>query len=193
MKIELKTDQEVSEASCKAQTGKSLTEWSAWIDQEQAGKGRRDVIQAIYDATGRGKDVWWPTVIWVEHERSKGIIKKDGLAEGFNICSTKTIAASVEDCYKAFVGSATEGQDYSDEGGNKGQWTRLRPGKDARLTWQTAGVNTQTQVDVAFADKGKGKTGVTLIHQRIQTPAESDGVRRAWAGYFDAMKSKLEG
>ncbi|QYK52203.1 MAG: SRPBCC domain-containing protein [Fimbriimonadaceae bacterium] len=193
MKIELRTDNEVSDASCKASTGKTLTEWFAWIDQEQSGKGRRDAIQALYDATGRGKDVWWPTVIWVEYEKSKGIVKKDGLAEGFNICSTKTIAASVDDCYNAFVGSAKEGDAYSDSGGNQGTWTRLRPGKDARIAWQTAGVETPTQVDVAFADKGKGKTGVTLMHQRIQTPEESDGVRRAWAEYFDSMKTKLEG
>lgn len=193
MKIELRSDNEVSDASAKATTGKTFAEWFAWIEQEHPGKGRRDVIQAIYDATGRGKDIWWPTVIWVEYERSQGIVKKDGLAEGYNICSTKTVGASVDDCYNAFVGSASEGGDYSDDGGNKGQWTRLRPGKDARLTWQTAGVEHPTQVDVSFVDKGKGKTGITLMHQRMQSAEEADGVRRAWAAYFDAMKSKLEG
>ena len=192
MKVELRPDFEVSDESCRVATGKTLAEWFEWIDSGAGGEGRRSVVNAIYDATGRGADVWWPTTIWVEYEAAKGIVKKDDLAEGYNICSTKTITAPVEIVYFALAGTAQEGEAYSDPEGNSGEWLRLRPRKDVRLRWKTAGVATETQVDCAFADKGKGRTGVTLNHQRIQSRAEADGLRRAWGKFLDELKAGLE-
>ncbi|MFM9872484.1 MAG: SRPBCC domain-containing protein [Fimbriimonadaceae bacterium] len=192
MKVELKPDFEISDAACKAAMGKTLGEWFAWIDQECAGMGRRDTIQAVYNATGRGADLWWPTTIWVEYEASKGIVKKDGLAEGYTICSTKTIAAPVDAIYALMAGSAKEGDAYSDPDGNSGEWLRLRPGKDVRLNWKTAGVETGTMVDCTFVDKGKGKTLATLTHSKIQSRAEADGLRNAWGGFFTDLKAGLE-
>lgn len=204
MKVNLTSDFVVDDATCKANTGKTLAEWFAVLDARGTAAGRRDVIQWLYDQTGRGKDVWWPTTIWVEYERAKGVVnKKDGLGEGYNICVTKTVAGSVDDVYRAFTdagsagwlgmaGSASEGGEYADDGGNRGTWTRLRPGKDVRLSWTTAGVPTVTQVDAAFADKGKGKTGITLTHNRIQTREEADGLREAWGAAFDRLKAALE-
>ena len=192
MKVDLKPDFEISDASCKAGTGKTFTEWFAWIESECAGKGRRDTVQDIYNATGRGSDVWWPTTIWVQYEAHKGIVKKDGSAEGYTICSTKTIAAPIEALYAAMAGAATEGEAYSDEGRNSGEWLRLRPGKDIRLSWKTAGIDTPTQVDCTFVDKGKGKTLVTLTHSKIQSREEADGLRNAWAGFFTDLKANIE-
>ena len=45
----------------------------------------------------------------------------------------------------------------------------------------------------SLADKGKGRTGITLTHNRIQTRAEADGLRAAWGTAFDRLKSVLEG
>ncbi|ARU41918.1 hypothetical protein CCB80_12515 [Armatimonadetes bacterium Uphvl-Ar1] len=192
MKVELRPDFEVTDESCRAATGKTFAEWFDWIDSGEGGAGRRNVVNAIYDATGRGADVWWPTTIWVEYEAAKGIVKKDGLAEGYNICCTKTISAPVEIVYFALAGTAKEGNEYSDPEGNSGTWLRLRPGKDVRLQWRTAGIENETLMDCALADKGKGKTGVVLNHQRIQTRAEADGLRRAWGQFLDELKSGLE-
>lgn len=80
-----------------------------------------------------------------------------------------------------------------DDGGNAGTWARLRPGKDVRIAWTTAGVATPTQVDAAFADKGKGKTGITLTHNRIQTREEADGLREAWGAAFVRLKAAMDG
>jgi len=194
MNVELKPDFEINDASCKADTGRTLGEWFVWMDANHAGKGRRDLIRLIYDEIGQVKgDVWWPTTIWVEYGASKGIVKKDGLAEGYTICSTKTIAAPVDAIYALMAGSAKEGDAYSDPDGNSGQWLRLRPGKDVRLSWKTAGVETGTLVDCTFVDKGKGKTLVTLTHSKIQSRAEADGLRNAWGGFFTDLKAGLEG
>lgn len=201
MKIEIRSDHPVDEATCKARTGRTLGEWSALLAGR--GEGRREAINWLYEQMG--KDAWWPTTVWVEHERRHGIVhKKDGLGEGYNICVTKTIAAPPEAIYRAFTDpgaagwlglreAATEGSAFADEAGNRGTWLRLRPGKDVRLAWQTAGLPHPTQVDAAFADKGKGRTGITLMHQRIQTRDEADGLRQAWSAGFDRMKAALEG
>lgn len=202
MDVKLQSDFPVTDEAAKAATGKSLAEWFATLDARGTGDGRREVIQWIYNETGRGKDVWCPTTIWVEYERSKGVVnKKGGLAEGFNICVTKTVAASVDAVYEAFTdaakqgwlgcNAAIEGAAYSDKGGNCGTWLRLRPGKDVRIAWQTKGVPNGTQVDAAFAEKG-GKTGITLNHARIQTREEADGLRAAWGAAFDRLKAQLE-
>lgn len=203
MKVKLQSDSPVTDESCKASTGKTFGEWFAVIEEFGPAQGRREVVQHLYNLMGRGKDTWWATTVWVEYERSKGIVnKKDGLAEGYNICSTKTIAASVDDVYEAWTQEgknawlgcnvAAEGADYSDAGGNQGKWVRLRPGKDVRLNWQTAGVETPTNIDAVFSDKGKGKTGIIVNHNRIQTRAEADGLRAAWAEAMDRLKAQLE-
>ena len=204
MKVILKSDFGVSDEACKASTGKTMAEWFAALEAHGTGGGRRDVIQWLYDEMGRGKDTWWATTVWVEWERQQGIVnKKDGLGEGYNICSTKTISATPEQVYEAWTsasnsgwlgaGVAAEGGQFVDDGGNTGTWVRLRPGKDVRVNWTSAGVETPTMVDAAFADKGGGKTGITVTHNRIQTREEADGLRAAWAAALDALKNQLEG
>lgn len=206
MIVELKSEFPVTDESCAEATGRTFAEWAEALDAEGFAGKRREAIRWLYDLTGRGADVWWPTTIWVEYERRRGVVnKKDGLAEGYNICVTKSVAASPEAVFAAFTREAelawlgvaagtgaVEDGVYADDGGNSGVWLRLRPGKDVRLSWRTAGVGTQTQVDAAFVDSGKGKTGVTLNHARIQTREEADGLRRAWGQAFERLKAQLE-
>ncbi|MBX3110377.1 MAG: SRPBCC domain-containing protein [Fimbriimonadaceae bacterium] len=203
MDVTLQSDFPVTDAAAQAATGKTLTEWFATLDDRGTSDGRREVIQWLYDQTGRGKDVWWPTTVWVEYERAKGVVnKKDCLGEGYNICVTKTVVATPDAVYQAFTDAplcgwlgcdgATEGGAYRDSGGNTGTWLRLRPGKDVRIAWRTKGVEHGTQVDAAFADKGGGKTGITLTHARIQSREEADGLRAAWGAAFDRLKAQLE-
>lgn len=199
MNIKLVPDFEISDASCKAATGKTLTEWFALV--ESRGEGRRDTINWIYNETGRGKDVWWPTTIWVEYERSKGIVKKDGLAEGYTVCCTKLVAAPVEVVYDHFTsntawwgvpGQAEEGKSVTDDGGNELTWLRLRPGKDVRFDWKTKGCQDTVRFDVTLADNGKGKTQINVMPSRIQDRPEADGLRNAWAEANERLKSMLE-
>jgi uncharacterized protein YndB with AHSA1/START domain len=104
--------------------------------------------------------------------------------------------------YKAFfdLGSwyddapkqASDGS-FEDGAGNKATATRLREAKDLRFKWRTSGSPDETEVDVTFPPRGNGKPGITLMHNRIQTREEADGLRRAWSEAFDRMKAKLEG
>jgi hypothetical protein len=45
---------------------------------------------------------------------------------------------------------------------------------------------------VHFADKGKGRTGITLNHTRLQPRREADLVREGWSTAYNALKGLLE-
>lgn len=206
MQLQLQAEQPVTDAACQKATGKKLSAWFSELDSRVAeGLKRRDAIQWLYEQTS--KDAWWSTTLWVEYERARGIVdKKDKHIEGYNICVTKTITADVAAVYKAWTEAAawkkwfgdsvkvdaTEGGSFSDACGNAGEFLRIRENKDLRFTFQHPGSDYTTKVDVALADKGKGKTGITLNHARLQSREEADGLRMAWGQTLDAMKLLLE-
>lgn len=124
--------------------------------------------------------------------------------EGYNSCVTKTVAASTETVFRAYTDPAAagwlgltelgaNGAAFTDLDGNRGTWLRQRMGKDVRLAWQTEEMPHSTQADASFAGNGKGRTAITLMHQRIQTRAEEDGLRAAWSAGFLRLKAELEG
>lgn len=201
MKIELKPDFLVTEEACKEATGKTISEWIEEVKAQGASlKGRREAISWMQNSN-TAKDVWWATTIWVEKERRDGTVKKDGLAEGFNICATKMVAASVEKVFAAFAtpgpaawfdGTIESDHSLTSAQGHSAKATRVRQDKDLRYVWQTKGIDSSTELDVMFAEKN-GKTGITLSHSRIQTREEADGVRAAWGEALNKLKAELEG
>jgi uncharacterized protein YndB with AHSA1/START domain len=205
MQITVASQFPVTDAACKQETGRTLKEWFDHIDG-LGDYGRRNTVAALYNEFGRSKE-WWATTIPVEYERARQMLKKDGLPEGYGICATKTIAAAVPTVYaawsdaKAFAkwfgdglkAKITDGGEFSDGAGNTGTFTRVRADKDLRFSFENAKLSSPTLVDVMFADKGAGKTLVTLNHTRIQTRAEADGLRAAWGEAFDRLKKQVEG
>lgn len=199
MRFDFTPDFVVDDANCTAQTGKGFAHWFERIRSEGLGSKRRDAIQLIYNDTGRGKDMWWPTTIWVEFERSQGIVQKDGRPEGYNICCTKGFKQTPDELWPHFSSEAAvkawtgdwsgglqEGAKFAC-GGCAGTVGRMRPGKDLRLAWHSPGFG-PTDVDIQFMVMG-GKTTVNIFHKRIGTRAESDGLRRGWGEALDRLKA----
>jgi uncharacterized protein YndB with AHSA1/START domain len=151
------------------------------------------------------KEMTWATSLYVEYEKHHGVVKKDGLAEGYSICVTKTISAPVEKTYaiwadpKAFAEmfgdggkqDLTEGGTISCGGGCKATFTRIRPNKDLRFTWEHPGCSAPMSVDVMFQD-AKGKTLMNVMTARIQTKGEADGLRNSWAEFLTKLKALAE-
>jgi uncharacterized protein YndB with AHSA1/START domain len=204
VKYRIEPDHPVTNDAARKATGKTLDQWFGELDHwDGLKKGRRAVSNRLAE---KGIDPWWCTTIAVEHEKHHGVRKKDGLFEGYFICSTKTIAAPVERVYSAWSSNESlskwfgasakvtlaDGGSYSNKDGDRGTFLRVRENKDIRMTFENAALSSQTQVDVQFQDKGKGKTGVLLNHTRIQTRAESDALRAAWAEAFDRLKALCE-
>jgi hypothetical protein len=180
MNIELRSDYPVTNEACQAATGKTFDQWSADLKgrPELEGK-RRDGINWLADQIGRSvEQFWWCTTIWVEHEKRIGKVAKDGRAEGYGICSTKTIAAPVDKVQNALAAIS-------------GEVSRIREGKDIRAKWRSNGSDDESEIETMFVSNN-GKTGVTLNHKRIQSREEADGLRRHWSTTLDALKKELE-
>ena len=200
MNVDYRPDFPVTDDGCVAATGRPFVEWYTFIDAAGLAEKRRDAIQAIYNETGRGKDMWWPTTIWVEFERERGVVvKKDGRPEGFNICCTKSFKQAPDELYPHFAseaafsqwvpgwsGALEEGAAFTcgDASGTVG---RMRPGKDVRMTWRGPGYP-PTEIEIQF-NVLNGKTTVNFYHKRIGTRAEADGLRRAWAECLERLKT----
>lgn len=204
MRVLIETDEPFTDEACLAATGKTISEWYAELDAWGAlAKGRRETGQYLYEACK--KNVWWSGTLTVEYERHHQKLEKDGRPKGYFICSTKTLNVPVARAFQAWVspdalapwfgqGSTmdfAEGGTWNDPDGNQAMFKRIRPDKDLRFTW-IGETGDETLVDVVLTDKGNGKTGLLINHDRIQTRAEADGIRRAWSEALDRMKSHLE-
>jgi uncharacterized protein YndB with AHSA1/START domain len=204
MQCEFRSDFPVTDEAAKAATGKTLKQWFAELDKRDGlKKGRRDNVSHIYE---QKIELWWATTIAVEYEKHHDVKKKDGLYEGYFICSTKTIAAPPDKVFAAWSNAADlgkwfgdktraevkDGGSYENKDNNKGDFLRVRENKDIRMTFAGNGVEAPSLVDVQFQDKGKGKTGLLVNHSRIQNRAEADGLRAAWAESLDRLKKLCE-
>ncbi len=205
MKVEVKTQNPITDEGVKEATGKTWAEWFAAIDEKDGLKiGRRQITSWLYDELKI--DIWWCSTINMEYENHKGVKEKDGRSKGYFICSTKTIAAPVEKVYEAWASAAAlnswfgEGNtgDVADGGmltntdGDRLEFKRVRPNKDLRFTYERDDVQ-PTLVDVQFSDKGNGKTGLLVNHDRLQARDEADGIREAWSAALDRLKKVCEG
>jgi uncharacterized protein YndB with AHSA1/START domain len=203
MQVTLKAEHPLSEV--KAATGKTWDEWFSILDKRGGiAKGRRDIGNFLYAECKL--DVWWCATINVEYEAARGAVEKDGRPKGYMICVTKTIAAPVDKAYAAWAtaeglndwfskknkAEVADGGSYSNADGDAGVFKRVRTNKDLRFTWENPAHTSPTLVDVVFQDKGKGKTGVMITHDRIQNREEADGLREGWGKALDRLKSLLE-
>jgi uncharacterized protein YndB with AHSA1/START domain len=204
VKYKLESDHPITDAAAKAATGKTLAQLFAELYKLDGLKLGRGCIGKLLLA--QKVDPWWITTISVEYEKHHDVRKKDGLYEGYFVCSTKTIAAPVAQVYAAWTSNESLGQwfgagtnaevkdggKYENKDGDKGFFLRVRANKDVRLTFENPAFSAPTQVDVQFQDKGNGKTGLTLNHTRIQTRGEADGLRAAWAEALEHLKTFCE-
>ena len=201
MKFDLRPDSPEDDDACLAATGKTYDQWFAAIEAAGFSSKRREGIQMIYDATGRGKDVWWPTTIWVAYDRARGLVQKDGRADGYHICVTKGLKTMPEDVFLHFAtdealnawvedwnGPVVEGAPFTC-GDCSGTIGRIRENKDIRMAWQSPGFG-PTDVEIQF-NVFSGKTTVAVNHKRIATRAEADGLRRAWGEALERLKAKM--
>ena len=102
MKVELKPDHAVSDASCKSATGKTLAEWFKALDKHGGiPLGRRVLSQWLM--VEMKIEPWWSATIVSEYENARGDLAKDGKRKGYSICPTKSIKASAEKCFSAFA------------------------------------------------------------------------------------------
>lgn len=204
MKIELRSDKPVTDAACKADTGRTQLEWYAVLDAFGGpDKGRRELGNHLYET--HKVDPWWSATINIGYEAAHGLKEKDGRAKGYTICATKSIKATPDACYAQFASAGaldgwlgaghvldfSEGGSLGNADGNQAAVRKLSPGKTIRLVWQQAGAAPDTPVEVKFQPSA-AKTTVMVTHERLQTREEADGFRRAWGEALERLKARIE-
>jgi len=204
MKVELRSQYPLTDEAIQAATGKTWDEWFTVLDERGGpAAGRRAIGDYLYSEYK--VDIWWVSAINVQYEAARGVKERDGRGKGYTICATKTITAPLDRVYAAWASAAeldqwfgsdhhadvSDGGSYSNSDGDTGTYKRVRPNKDLRFTWENP-AHQPSIVDVLFADKGKGKTGVQVTHDRIQTREEADGLRAGWGEALDRLKALLE-
>jgi uncharacterized protein YndB with AHSA1/START domain len=205
MKIELRSDKSIDDATCKAETGRTMAEWFKLMDAHGGlAKGRRELGNMLLQGEHK-VDPWWATTLNSEYEAARGAKEKDGRAKGYMICATKTIKATPEACYAAFSDAKAldrwlgpkhqfelkEGASLSNADGNRATVKKISPNKAIKLDWTQADAAPGTPVEVKFQPMG-AKTTVMVQHDRLQTRADADGMRRAWGEALERMKAHVE-
>ncbi|MEO8018810.1 MAG: SRPBCC domain-containing protein [Pseudomonadota bacterium] len=204
MKVERKSDHAVSEASCKAASGKSLAEWFKALDRHGGiPVGRRMLGQWLMKELE--VEPWWSATILNEYEIARGDLAKDGKPKGFSICPTKSIKAPAKNCFEAFATAKAldawfgpkhdvdlrDGGYWRNADGNRATIKKVNAGKNIRFIAEDAGLTLPTPVEIKFESKGD-KCTVMVSIDRLQTRAEADGYRRAWGDALDRLKARLE-
>lgn len=202
MKIELRADHPLDAA--KAETGKTLPQWFAELDVRGGpALGRREIGNHLHETYKL--DPWWIATLNIEYEAAHGLKEKDGRAKGYMICATKSVKASPQHCFEAFASAGAldrwlgpghalvfeDGGRLSNADGNVAAIKKINPGKIIKLVWQQADAAPDTPVEIKFQPAG-AKTTVMVTHDRLQTRADADGLRRAWGEALERLKPLLE-
>lgn len=204
MKIEIKADQPSDDAAAKKATGRTLPEWYALLDAAGGpARGRREIGQELM--TTYKLDPWWSSTINCGYEAAHGLLEKDGRAKGYTICATRSVKATPEQCHAAFadakaldawlgpkhVADIRDGGALKNADGNVATVKKVNPGKTIKLVWEQADAAPGTPVEVKFQPAG-AKTTVMVTHERLQTRADADGLRKAWGAALGKLKTVLE-
>jgi uncharacterized protein YndB with AHSA1/START domain len=204
MKVEARSDNPIGDADVKRVTGKS---WETWFkvvdDMDGASIGRRAVTERL--VADHGLAAWWAQTVAVDWETARKVHLKDGRPKGYFICVTKTIAAPAERIFDAFgdprqlstwlgagaTATFKEGGTFATGDGNRGTYLKLTRPRKLKLTWDDGDPAVVSSIEVILTPKGE-KTGFLLNHDRIPTRPLADGLRAAWAGAVDRLKTLLE-
>ena len=198
MKVVYKPQNEVTSAAAKAATGRTFEDWYKELDAHGGVQaGRRNLTQLLFSQMK--VDAWWSTTIVVEYEKQRGLLEKDGLPKGYNICVTKALPAPPETALQPFSDGSwwlgkgvkfAEGAAFDAGDGHQGVFKKVTPGKIIRFTWNGPNHHPCELVEIK-ATVTAGKTSLLINHDRIQTRATADGMRDAWAAVLNALKDRL--
>lgn len=170
-----------SEAAEKA-TGKPWSEWMTLLDE--AG-GRSMSHKEIVAWLGRNHRVsaWWMQQIAVAYENSRGLRQKHEMPDGYQISRSRTISAAADTLYDAWLGEAARARWLPDATFSVRKST---PHKSIRLAWDDG-----SHVEVRLADKGAGKTTVTVQHNKLPDGDAAEQMKGYWAEALERLEETI--
>jgi uncharacterized protein YndB with AHSA1/START domain len=174
----------ISDATVKARTGKSWSEWFAILDDAGAVEvGHKGIVALLSDHNRVGP--WWRQMITVAYEQERGLRDKHQTPEGYQVSASKTIAAPVDTVF----------DEWTDEKA-RARWLKgvdltvrkATKGKSLRIAWGAGA----SSVDVNFYARGPEKSQVVVDHKRLANADEVARMKAFWSEALDALKSLVE-
>jgi uncharacterized protein YndB with AHSA1/START domain len=174
---------DVSEAAVEKATGKGWHEWFELLDNAGAKAMDHRAIVAVV-AKARGVSSWWQQMISVAYERARGLRKKHETTTGFVANVSKTVTAPLATLYNAWV---DEERQRAWLGVPAPVVRTANKERSLRLNWHDG-----SRVNVGFADKGKGKSQVSLGHERLPNARAVTQYKKFWKDALARLQSVLE-
>lgn len=174
----------IGDEAVKARTGKKWAEWFKILDAAGAKNMEHRAIVALL--TERYKlPPWWRQMVTVGYEQARGKREKHQKPEGYEISSSRTLAAPVSAAFEA----------WEDQKARK-RWLgeadlvvrKATPDKSMRITWP----DQRTSVVVNFYPKGAGKSQVTVQHSRLADAKAAERMEAYWGKALDRLKEFVE-
>jgi uncharacterized protein YndB with AHSA1/START domain len=174
----------ISSQAVAAKTGKTWAEWIAVLDKAGAKKMTHKEIVA-YLRVEHGVGDWWQQMVTVGYEQARGLRQKHEMATGYQASVNRTVAAPVETLYRAWEDETARARWF------KGKALILRkatPHKSMRFGWARG----PSLVSVNFYAKGKGKSLVSVNHDKLASAADVAKMKALWGKALEKLKALLE-
>jgi hypothetical protein len=172
-------------AALRRASGRDRADWFALMDAWGAvGRPYREIADWL--TVEQGLSAWWAQKLIVEYEQFRGVRKPGVRRDGtFSVGVSRTIAASVERAYAAFIDP-----DLREQGlpGVTLHLRTARPGRAARFDWEGGA----TRIGVTFAANGEGRCDVAVEHERLPRRQDADEARASWKDRLGTLKTLLE-
>jgi hypothetical protein len=167
-----------------AATGKTWEAWFALLDRWGATRKKHGEI-AAHLVKEHGAPGWWSQAVTMWYERGRGLRLKHQQADGFTVYASKTIAASADALFDAFVGARARAGWLTD---GRMSLRTSQKGRTARFDWGDGA----TRVMVSFDGKGPDKTVVAVAHEKLPDPDEAETAKAAWKARLASLKKWAE-
>lgn len=166
-----KKQSQVSDEAVKNATGKDWKTWFTFIDglggKESDHKGIVALLKGNSDMNG-----WWQQMVTVEYEKARGMRKEHEMVDGFQISKNKTISASAEALFAAWMDEKRRQLWLDDPAFTIRKATAPRT---MRITW----VDGKSHVNVSFTAK-KEKTQVSVNHGKLADAKSAEAMKEYW-------------
>ena len=170
-----------SEATEKA-TGKPWAEWMALLD-EAGGRAMNHKEIVAYLGRHLQLSAWWMQQIAVAYENSRGLRQKHEMPDGYQISRSRTMAAPAEAVYRAWLDDETRDRWLPDAGFAV---RKVTPPTIIRLSWSDGTVG-----EVRLAEKGPGKTTVTVQHNKLPDGDAAERMKAYWAAALERLVKEV--
>lgn len=171
----------VSDEAVLKATGKAWPDWFVYIDN-LGGKDldHKGIVALLKERTDI--NAWWQQMVTVEYEKARGMRKEHQMVDGFQISKSKTIAATADVLFQAWM-DEKERQSWLDDPAFTIR--KSTPSKTIRITW----VNGESHVNVSFYPK-KEKTQVSINHGKLPDASTAEQMKSYWARQLQQLAAR---